>query len=178
MRVLTCGVEDRVNGREREGCVSMPVVSGIQLTDRELAEFKELFNLVDKDGSGAIDAEEIRTLMNMLGMTPTPAEVIDLVHEIDTDGNGEVDFEEFLVVLAGGKNKGSYDKKSLLLAFRNFAEKTLPTGFISPEVLEAALVNYLREGITQEAAISLVAQLDKDEHGNINYLDAVNTLCN
>jgi hypothetical protein len=64
-------------------------VSGISLTDTELAEFREVFNLVDKDGSGAIDAGEVKELMTMLGMNPTMGEVEDLVREIDIDGNGE-----------------------------------------------------------------------------------------
>jgi Ca2+-binding EF-hand superfamily protein len=91
---------------------------------------------------------------------------------------GPVDFEEFLLVMAGGKKDGSYDKKALLRAFKSFKDKTLPNGFISPEALEAALVDYCRVGITPEAAMSLVAQLEKDDNGNINYLDKVNTFCN
>lgn len=132
---------------------------------------------MDKDRSGAIDASEVRDLMLMLGMTPTMSEVQDLVREIDVDGNGEVDFEEFLLVMAGGKKDQSYNKKSLLQAFRMFADKTLPSGFISPEAAEEALVTYCRDGITPKAAMSLVAQLDKDEHGNINYLEKVNAFC-
>lgn len=147
------------------------------LTDTELAEFREVFNLVDKDGSGAIDAGEVRELMMMMGMNPTMSEVVDMVREIDVDGNGEVDFEEFLLVMAGGKKQESSDKKTLLRAFKLFADKTLPSGYISPEALESALVEYCRSGITPEAAVSLVAQLEKDENGNINYLDKVNTLC-
>jgi Ca2+-binding EF-hand superfamily protein len=34
-------------------------VSGLDLTDVELAEFREVFKLVDKDGSGEIDAGEV-----------------------------------------------------------------------------------------------------------------------
>ena len=132
---------------------------------------------MDKDKSGAIDATEVRDLMLMLGMTPTMADVQDLVREIDVDGNGVVDFEEFLLVMVGGKKDKGYDKKSLLRAFRMFADKTLPNGLISPEAVENALVAYCQDGITPEAAMSLVAQLDKEEHGNINYLEKVNAFC-
>ena len=36
----------------------MPVVSGIELSDADLAGFREVFDLVDKDKSGAIEMEE------------------------------------------------------------------------------------------------------------------------
>ena len=37
----------------------MPVVSGIELSDADLAGFREVFYLVDKDKSGAIEMEEV-----------------------------------------------------------------------------------------------------------------------
>ena len=84
----------------------MPVVSGIELSDADLAGFREVFDLVDKDKSGAIEMEEVEELTQLLGMDLTRDEVELLVREIDKDGNGEVDFEEFLLVMAGGEKKG------------------------------------------------------------------------
>ena len=73
----------------------MPMVSGIELSDADLAGFREVFDLVDKDKSGAIEMEEVEELTQLLGMDLTRDEVELLVREIDKDGNGEVDFEEF-----------------------------------------------------------------------------------
>eukprot|EP00227_Mantoniella_beaufortii_P019280 CAMPEP_0197580892 /NCGR_PEP_ID=MMETSP1326-20131121/4578_1 /TAXON_ID=1155430 /ORGANISM="Genus nov. species nov., Strain RCC2288" /LENGTH=175 /DNA_ID=CAMNT_0043144719 /DNA_START=132 /DNA_END=660 /DNA_ORIENTATION=- len=159
----------------------MPVISGIDLSESELSEFREVFNLVDRDGSGYIDAGEVRELMTLLGMTPTMSEVQALVQEIDTDGNGVVDFEEFLLVMAGGDKKGTCSKRELLGAFKLFADKTLPSGFITPEALETALLAYGVDSVTGEKLVpegvaSLVAQLETDLNGNINYLEKVNTL--
>jgi calmodulin len=41
---------------------------GIDATPEEIAEFREIFNLVDLDGGGSIDLEELRELMDLLGM--------------------------------------------------------------------------------------------------------------
>ncbi|ACO70037.1 predicted protein, partial [Micromonas commoda] len=60
--------------------------------------FREVFDLVDKDKSGAIETEEVEELTKLLGLDLTRDEVELLVREIDKDGNGEVDFEEFLLV--------------------------------------------------------------------------------
>jgi|AntAceMinimDraft_1070359.scaffolds.fasta_scaffold15096_3 hypothetical protein len=80
--------------------------------------------------------------------------------------------------MVGGRQKGGYDKKSLLRGFRVFADKKMPNGFITPETLEAALVDHCRDGLTLDAAASLVAQLERDTNGNINYLEKVNSFCN
>ena len=156
----------------------MPVVAGMELSEQDLAGFREVFDLVDKDGSGAIDAEEVHALLCLLGMESTPEEVDTMVREIDRDGNGEVDFEEFLLVMAGGERKGRCGKKDMLRSFRTFADKSLPHGLISTRALVDALVKYCAEdgGLTFARAKTLVDQLKADENGNIDYLDKVNAL--
>eukprot|EP00873_Tetraselmis_striata_P007524 jgi/Tetstr1/427788/TSEL_017906.t1 len=71
-------------------------VAGVELSDAEVAEFREVFDLVDKDRGGTIQADEVLELMQMLGMKPSKADVERMISEIDEDGNGEVDFSEFL----------------------------------------------------------------------------------
>jgi hypothetical protein len=56
--------------------------------------YKELFDQVDADKSGAVDHDEFRALIQMLGMTASKAEVDAMVKAADTDGNKEIDFEE------------------------------------------------------------------------------------
>ncbi|KAK3253138.1 hypothetical protein CYMTET_37595 [Cymbomonas tetramitiformis] len=119
----------------------MVKVGSVELTDEEVKEFKEVFDLVDKDKGGTISASEVKELMGLLGMHPTQEEVEAMVAEIDIDGNGEVDFEEFLQVMAGQQNT-SYTKRDLVRAFRLFADPGLQPGFISPEALEKALATY------------------------------------
>ena len=41
------------------------------LSDEELAEFREIFNLVDADGSGEISREELGELISTLGLKVT-----------------------------------------------------------------------------------------------------------
>jgi Ca2+-binding EF-hand superfamily protein len=40
------------------------------LTDEELVECREIFNLVDLDKGGSIDKAELMKLMNTLGLKP------------------------------------------------------------------------------------------------------------
>ena len=71
-----------------------------QLTEEQIAEFKEAFSLFDKDGDGTITTKELGTVMRSLGQNPTEAELQDMINEVDADGNGTIDFPEFLSMMA------------------------------------------------------------------------------
>uniref|UniRef100_A0A4X2K2Z3 EF-hand domain-containing protein n=1 Tax=Vombatus ursinus TaxID=29139 RepID=A0A4X2K2Z3_VOMUR len=45
-----------------------------QLTEEQIAEFKEAFSLFDKDGDRTITTKELWTVMQSLGQNPTEAE--------------------------------------------------------------------------------------------------------
>ena len=62
-------------------------------TDKDL---REVFDLVDVDGGGTLDREEVGTLADFFAETAMTEEQIDeAMAEMDEDGSGEVDFEEF-----------------------------------------------------------------------------------
>ncbi|XP_013381518.1 calmodulin-like isoform X2 [Lingula anatina] len=71
-----------------------------QLTDEQIAEFKEAFSLFDKNGDGTITTKELGTVMRSLGLNPTEAELVDMIKEVDADGNGTIDLPEFLTMMA------------------------------------------------------------------------------
>eukprot|EP00873_Tetraselmis_striata_P020336 jgi/Tetstr1/440600/TSEL_028911.t1 len=72
----------------------MPMVGNVEMTEQEIEEFREVFDLVDKDKGGAIEADEIMELMDMLGIQTDRDQVENMINEIDEDGNGEIDFDE------------------------------------------------------------------------------------
>lgn len=71
-----------------------------KLSARELAEYKEVFSMFDKDGDGTIDADELGTVMGSLGVNPSDAEIQQMIEEVDTDKNGTIDFSEFCALMA------------------------------------------------------------------------------
>uniref|UniRef100_A0A5F8HDH3 EF-hand domain-containing protein n=1 Tax=Monodelphis domestica TaxID=13616 RepID=A0A5F8HDH3_MONDO len=54
-----------------------------QLTEEQIADFKEAFALFDKDGDGTITTTELGTIMRSLGQNPTEVELQDMINEID-----------------------------------------------------------------------------------------------
>ena len=64
-----------------------------QLTEEQIAEFKEAFSLFDKDGDGTITTKELGTVMRSRGQNSqitgsalTEAELQDMINEVDADG--------------------------------------------------------------------------------------------
>ena len=91
------------------------------LSEEEIEEIREAFNLFDTDGSGrlqlvdvqalsflsiseltavappgTIDPKELRAAMQSLGFEAKNATIYQMIGDIDKDGSGSIDFEEFL----------------------------------------------------------------------------------
>eukprot|EP00798_Chlamydomonas_sp_ICE-L_P016231 gene16231-22397_t len=70
-----------------------------KLTDQQKAELLECFKLMDEDGSGAIDGDELGAAFKLLGMKMTKREVEEVVHEADHSGTRELEYLEILEVM-------------------------------------------------------------------------------
>ena len=65
-----------------------------ELTAMQIAAFRQVFDMVDKDGGGSIDAEELYNSMKDLEANLKLEEIKEILGELDRDGNGEIDFAE------------------------------------------------------------------------------------
>ena len=63
------------------------------------------FNLFDRDGNGVIDIQELHLMMNTLGESMTPEEILALLNEADADGDGVINFEEFKVIMTMDRSR-------------------------------------------------------------------------
>ncbi|CAF4077169.1 unnamed protein product [Rotaria sp. Silwood2] len=129
-----------------------------QLTDEQIAEFKEAFSLFDKDGDGTITTKEFGTVMRSLGQNPTEAELQDMINEVDADGNGTIDFPEFLTLMAR-KMKDTDSEEEILEVFRIFDKDG--SGFISAAEFRYVMTN-LGETLTDEELDDMLREADID----------------
>uniref|UniRef100_A0A8B9X5N6 Calmodulin 3 n=1 Tax=Bos mutus grunniens TaxID=30521 RepID=A0A8B9X5N6_BOSMU len=136
-----------------------------QLTEEQIAEFKEAFSLFDKDGDGTITTKELGTVMRSLGQNPTEAELQDMINEVDADGNGTIDFPEFLTMMAR-KMKDTDSEEEIREAFRVFDKDG--NGYISAAELRHVMTN-LGEKLTDEEVDEMIREADIDGDGQVNY---------
>jgi len=139
------------------------------LTEEQIAEYKEAFALFDKSGTGVISSRELGNLMKSLGQNPTEAELRDLVNEIDINGDGVIDFHEFINLMAKQSHENDPEEE-LREAFKIFDKDE--DGFISPAELKFVMTN-LGEKLTDEEIDDMIREADFDGDGLINYEEFV-----
>jgi calmodulin len=110
-----------------------------QLTEVQIAEFKEAFSRFDRDNDGTIPINVLGTVMSSLGHNHSEAELVDMINEVDLDGTGRIRFFEFLTMMASGcKCTCDNGEEEVLEAFKKFDKEE--TGFISA----SDLINVIR----------------------------------
>jgi len=68
-----------------------------KLSPDEVEEFRDAFEVFDKNGNGRISMAELGEMMTNLGKeVPSKRELEDILEELDVDQSGGIDFAEFL----------------------------------------------------------------------------------
>ena len=107
-----------------------------KISEEALCEFKEAFEIFDKDGSGTITVEELRQVITNMGQNCTLADAKKMIAEVDTDNNETIELEEFIQMMT--RKKGD-PKDELYEAFKTFDKNG--DGKISHSELKTVMKN-------------------------------------
>jgi calmodulin len=90
------------------------------LTEMEIALYKEAFQIFDKHSEGYISTKELGTIFNSLGTNISEEDLIEIITIYDNDQNNSmIDFITFLDIIAKKKDD-IYKEEDLINAFRIF----------------------------------------------------------
>jgi centrin-1 len=135
-----------------------------ELTEDQKQEIREAFDLFDTDGSGSIDAKELKVAMRALGFEPGKEEIRKLISQVNRDGSGTVNFPEFLSMMT--TKMGERDStEEMIKAFRLFDDDE--TGKISFRNLKRVAME-LGENITDEELQEMIDEADRDGDGEVS----------
>lgn len=142
-----------------------------ELTEDQQQEIKEAFDLFDTDGSGTIDAKELKVAMRALGFEPRRDELRDLLTEaagaaVEVAGGDEIaviTFPQFLQLMT--KKMSERDtREEMLKAFRLFDDDE--TGKISFKNLKRVAME-LGENMTDAELQEMIDEADRDGDGEV-----------
>ncbi|MBA0854311.1 hypothetical protein Goshw_029016 [Gossypium schwendimanii] len=139
------------------------------LTDDQVAEFREVFCLIDKDSDGFISMEELASVIQTLD-DPSPIKedqnmmmmmmmVINKADDIER--KGKIDF---VIIMARKMQENVVDE--LQEAFKVFDRDQ--DGFISADELRQVMMN-MGERLTMEEAEQMIREADLDGDGVVSF---------
>eukprot|EP00116_Pleurobrachia_bachei_P010850 sb/3471112/ len=140
-----------------------------RITDAHIVEFRQAFNIFDKDGDGSISTRELGSVMRSLGQNPSDKELRSMCNKVDVDGNGKLDFKEFIVLMTTEFDTINAEKE-LKTAFEVFDKEM--RGWIDEAELRRCLTT-IGDCLTDVEVSEFLHEADQDGDGCINYLEFV-----
>jgi len=147
-------------------------VKRLDIPEEKIAEYKEAFDMFDKDKGGTISVNEIVKIMKNFGYPLTKAEAKQMISEIDDNGDGEIDFEEFVTLM---EKQISYveetDDELVLRAFK-FFDKNHDGKFTNQEF--KYLLTQMGDRFTKEELDELFEECNLNPDGELDFQDFIN----
>lgn len=142
------------------------------MTEDDIEEIKEAFDLFDSDGSGTVEPRELKSAMISLGFEAKNATLFHVITEIDKDGSGAIDFEEFLKMMSCqmSENTSAEEIRSIFVLFD--VDKT---GHINIKNIKK-IARDLGETCDDEELLDLIRKADSDNDGQVSFDDFYNVM--
>jgi len=140
-----------------------------EMTEEQLNDIREAFNMFDQNGDGSISTEELKEVMSNLGQVVSDEEIKDMLEDVDTDAEGSLDFDAFKKIMS--QKLGATDiNNEIQEAFQFFDQDG--DGTITAEELRLCMKK-LGEELTEEEIEEMLKEADSDGNGEIEYAEFV-----
>jgi len=146
---------------------ALHIISG-RLSEERIKGLRDTFVSLDDNGDGLLTLDELKGGLQQSGLQEIPEDLQIIMDGIDADGSGSIDYSEFL---AASLDRNSYlQDDALRAAFSVFDIDG--NGFISrAEISKVLSVDGVSEAIGLENADAVIAAVDTDGDGQINFME-------
>jgi len=151
-----------------------------KLSDEQVAEYKEVFMLFDRDEDGVLSFQELQVVMKSLGQRPTEEELLEAVREVSEDYLYDTtEFNEFLQLMSKQQDQ-AFSTEAVVESFRMFDDGD--DGHLSVREL-SEIVTELGDSLTHSELKQMIRQAkqltekDPDRPGDINYEAFAEFMC-
>ena len=142
------------------------------LTEDEIEEIKEAFDLFDTDGSGTIDPKELKAAMQSLGFDAKNQTIFQMISDLDRNKSGDIDFEEFLDMMTA-RMSDKDTREDINKVYRLFDDDG--TGSISLKNLRR-VARELGETMTDEELQEMIDRADSNGDSLVSADDFYNIM--
>eukprot|EP00622_Pseudochattonella_farcimen_P001112 FR735727.1.p1 GENE.FR735727.1~~FR735727.1.p1 ORF type:complete len:192 (+),score=45.71 FR735727.1:2-577(+) len=156
------GGGSRFNSSSRRGRAGGSKKVG--LSDEEMEEVREAFQLFDTEQKGSIDIKELKAGFRALGFQVKKAEIRQMMIDIDKETSSTILFDEF-VEMATPKMQSRDTREEIMKVFKLFDDDN--TGSISFKNLQR-VARELGENLTDDELHEMIDEADRDGDAAIN----------
>ncbi len=139
------------------------------ITDEKLREYKEAFEMFDRDKDGLINAKELGSILKSLGHDCNEIELNSMVDDVDADLDKKINFDEFLMIMNKRSNEIDIEEE-LMEAFKVFDKDG--NGRLEANELRHIMLT-LGERLSDEGIEKMINEADTKNLGYIDYKDFV-----
>ncbi|KAI3512028.1 hypothetical protein L1887_19191 [Cichorium endivia] len=132
------------------------------LSEEEIAGLKEMFKMIDADGSGQITLEELKKGLEKVGADLKDSEIVHLMEAADIDNSGTIDYGEFVAAML---HINKVHKEDHMYAAFSYFDKD-GSGYITADELQQACEQF---GLGDIHLDEVMRDIDKDNDGRIDY---------
>ena len=135
------------------------------LNPEQIEDIKETFKLFDTDGSGNIDATELKVAIRSLGMDQNNQGLKNMIDMITGQGGHSIEFGEFLNMMNSQIEANKHDDSHLMDMFRTLDSNQ--TGKITFDNLKKVATE-IGEKMSDEQLQEMLDEADRDGDGAIS----------
>jgi centrin-1 len=140
------------------------------LTEDEVLEIKEAFDLFDTDGSGTISTEELKKALQNLGIDARNQTLLNMMADLDKDRSGAIDFDEFISMMTAqmSDTDSREDLRKVYNLFLGDDSGSRVNNKIQLQHLKR-VARELNEAMSDEELLEMITRADLDRDGAVDF---------